>query len=143
MRWLPATREGYLAVRKPDFFIVGAPRSGTSSMMNYLEEHPDIFMARPPGDEPHFFGTDLSAPWSIADERSYLSLFDDAKDEIRAGEKSVSYLYSKRAAVEIKEFQPSAKIIIMLRNPVDVIYSIHGLRFYLGHENSRCFWSRP
>jgi hypothetical protein len=121
-------------MRKSDFFIVGAPRSGTTSAMNYLGEHPDIFIPRFSG-EPHFFGTDLYHPDYIRDEQSYLSLFDEAKDEIRIGEKSANYLYSKRAAVKIKEFQPSAKIIIMLRNPVDVIYLMHSQRFYLGYEN--------
>ena len=121
-------------MRKPDFFIVGATRSGTTSMRNYLQEHPDIFIPRIPG-EPHFFGSDLYRQNDIRDEQVYLSLFDEAKDEIRVGEKSVSYLYSKRAAVEIKEFQPSAKIIIMLRNPVDVMYFSHSQLFYYGLES--------
>ena len=121
-------------MRKPDFFIIGARRSGSTSMKNYLQEHQDIFMARRAG-EPHFFGRDLYSSYHIRDEQSYLSLFDDAKDEIRVGEKSSTYLYSKRAAVEIKEFQPSAKIIIMLRSPVDVIYFLHSQSFYWGREN--------
>jgi len=121
-------------MRKPDFFIVGAMRSGTTSMKNYLQEHPDIFIPRIPG-EPHFFGSDLHRPNDIRDEQVYLSLFDEAKDEIRVGEKSVMYLYSTRAALEIKAFQPSAKIVIMLRNPVDVMYFSHSQRIYYGHES--------
>jgi hypothetical protein len=122
-----------LAMRKPDFFIVGAQRSGTTAMMTYLGKHPEIFMVN--DVEPHFFGTDLHRPTYIRDERSYQSLFNEAKDEKRVGEKSVGYLYSKRAAVEIKEYQPSAKIIIMLRNPVDVLYSRHSRRVYFGNED--------
>jgi hypothetical protein len=121
-------------MRKPDFFIVGAPRCGTTALRDYLEEHPDIFLADD-SREPHFFGTDLHSPDYIRDEQSYLALFEDAKNAKRAGKKSVSYLYSKRAAAEIKAFQPAAKIIIKLRNPVDMIYSLHTLRFYLGNES--------
>ena len=121
-------------MRKPDFFIVGAPRCGTTAMNNYLQEHPDIFMAAS-SHEPHFFGSDLYRPNYIRDEQVYLSLFEEAKDEKRVGEKSVGYIYSTRAAKEIKEFTPSAKIIIMLRNPVDVIHSIHSLLVYIGHED--------
>jgi hypothetical protein len=120
-------------MRKPDFFIVGAPRSGTTSMKTYLDKHPEIFVA--PGREPHFFGTDFYLPSDIRDERTYLSLFATANNEKRVGEKSVRYLSSKRAAAEIKEFQPSASIIIMLRNPVEMIYSLHNHIFNLGFED--------
>jgi len=120
-------------VRKPDFFIVGAPRCGTTSMKTYLDKHPEIFIAR--GREPHFFGTDFYSPSYIRDERTYLSLFATANNEKRVGEKSVRYLSSKRAAAEIKEFQPSASIIIMLRNPVEMIYSFHNHLFNQGFED--------
>lgn len=85
--------------------------------------------------EPHFFGTDLYDRRYIRDEQLYLSLFAEAKDEKRVGEKSTRYLYSKLAAAEIKEYQPSASIIIMLRNPVDQLYSMHYLRLYIGRED--------
>ncbi len=120
-------------MRKPDFFIVGAPRCGTTSMKIYLDKHPEIFMA--PGREPYFFGTDFYLPSDIRDERTYLSLFATANNEKRVGEKSVRYLSSKRAAAEIKEFQPSASIIIMLRNPVEMIYSFHNIFFNQGIED--------
>ena len=85
--------------------------------------------------EPHFFGRDLYSPRFIRDEERYLSLFYGAESHKRAGEASVYYLCSKRAAKEIKEFSPSACIIIMLRNPADMIYSLHSQRLYSGHEN--------
>ena len=120
-------------MREPDLFIVGAPRSGTTAMRTYLGEHPEIFMV---GDvEPNFFGTDLDAPRFIRDEQQYLSLFTGAKNEKRVGEKSVRYLYSRRAAAEIKAYQPSARIIIMLRNPVDMLYSLHTLHLNEGFED--------
>ena len=121
-------------MRKPDFFIVGAPRCGTTAMKNYLEKHPEIFMPRS-DREPNFFGTDLVHPDFIKDEPAYLSLFAGANNEKRVGEKSTHYLYSKQAASEITKFQPSASIIIMLRNPVDQLYSLHNLLLYIGREN--------
>jgi hypothetical protein len=120
-------------MRKPDFFIIGAPRSGTTSMQRLLWDHPDVFIA---GWNPHFFGTDLYRKGYIRDEQAYLSLFAKGRNEKRLGERSTRYLMSTRAAVEIKEFQPSASIIIMLRNPVDVIYSLHGYHVHTtGHED--------
>jgi hypothetical protein len=56
-------------MRKPDFFIVGAPKSGTTAMYEYLKAHPEIFMCR---KEPHFFGSDLYSPWYIRDLEKYL-----------------------------------------------------------------------
>ena len=127
-------------MRRPDFFIVGAVRSGTTAMKEYLQEHPEVFMP-PINLEPRFFGSDFPGPRRFRDERSYLSLFAWARHERRVGEKSTHYLYSERAAAEIKAFQPSARIIIMLRNPVDAIYSLHGVRLYYGHESIADFES--
>ncbi len=120
-------------MKKPDFFIVGAPKCGTTAMYNYLNQHPEIFM--PKKKEPHFFGSDLYSPWYIRDINAYLSLFKDVKNKKRIGEASVWYLYSKSAAYEIKEFNPDAQIIIMLRNPVDMMYSLHAQRVYNGNED--------
>ena len=125
-------------MRKPDFFIVGAPKCGTTSMSEYLKQHPDVFVSEP--NEPHFFGADLQSHWSdrfdrYRDREKYLSLFDDARDEKRAGEASPWYLYSRRAASEIKQFNPSASIIIMLRDPVAMVYSLHGQQLYNGNED--------
>lgn len=120
-------------MRKPDFFIVGAPRCGTSSMRYYLGQHPAVFMAR--GEEPHFFGTDLASPRFTRDESDYFELFAQSNGKKRVGEKSVWYLFSKRAASEIRDFQPSARIVVMLRNPVDMLYSLHTHHFNYGYEN--------
>ncbi len=120
-------------IRKPDFFIVGAPKSGTTAMYMYLKKHPEIFM--PDKKEVHFFGTDFVSPRFIRDIKDYMSLFADASDEKHVGEASAWYLYSKKAANEIKQFNPFSKIIIMLRNPVDVIYSLHNWFVSKGVEN--------
>lgn len=123
------------SIKKPDFFIVGAPKSGTTAMNYYLKQHPEIFI--PEVKEIHYFGTDLD--FRFLSERinlnQYLSLFSKAQYEKRIGETSVWYLYSNSAAAEIKAFAPSASIIIMLRNPVDVLYSLHSQFVYEGNED--------
>jgi hypothetical protein len=108
-------------MKKPNLFIVGAPRCGTTSIYMYLKEHPDIFMS--PVKEIHYFGQDVAKLLRVPGE--YLSRFSGWKDEKCAGEASVFYLYSETAARELKAFNPSARIIIMLRNPVDFLYSYH------------------
>jgi hypothetical protein len=110
-------------MRIPDFFIVGAPKCGTTAMYQYLAEHPEIYTS--PAKELHLFGTDLTIWHPRITKERYLFHFSEAKDEKRLGEASVWYLYSRRAAQEIREFSASAGIIIMLRNPVDMLYSLH------------------
>jgi hypothetical protein len=125
-------------MRKPDFFIVGAPKCGTTAMDDYLRQHPEVFMAA--AKEPHFFAPDLLTPHSrFKNEGDYLSLFSDAGDEKVLGESSVGYLYSNVAAARIKEFNPRAKIIIMLRNPVEMIYSYHSELLFQGFEEIKNF----
>src|SRR5262249_18615363 len=105
---------------------------GTTALYTYLGQHPDIFMAAP--KEPHFFGTDISSPGLVRDERQYLSLFAGARHEKRVGETSVFYLCSQRAAAEIHVFCPSARIIMMLRNPVEMMPSLHLRHLLVGVE---------
>jgi hypothetical protein len=126
----------------PDFFMVGAPKSGTTAMTEYLRRHPDVFM---PVKELHFFGSDLSFkppmanfhthPRSPEETDKYLDFFESSGNVKRVGESSVFYLYSTKAARELKEMSPSAKIIIMLRNPVDMLYSLHSQYLYDGNED--------
>lgn len=106
---------------KPDFFIVGAPKCGTTALNDYLAQHPDVFMAT---KELHFFGSDIHFARDMTEDR-YLSCFSQAGDAKRVGEASVWYLYSEHAAKEIKKACPDANIIIMLRNPADMVPSLH------------------
>jgi len=112
-------------VRRPDFFIVGAPRCGTTALYTYLRQHPAIYM--PDDKEPHFFNTDMPSRSAVRDLPAYLRLFAGAGDKKRVGEASVYYLSSRQAPAAIKSFCPQAQILIMLRNPVDVMYAIHAL----------------
>src|SRR5215471_2980035 len=101
-------------MRKPDFFIVGAPKCGTTAIFDYLAQHPEVFLAP---KELHFFGSDLNYPTRKVNEVEYLKWFESAKEERRVGEASVWYFYSQLAPQEIKQFSPDARIIISLRNP--------------------------
>ena len=122
-----------LTAAHPNFFIVGAPRCGTTAMYEYLRQHPDIFM--PYRKEPVYFGADLHKRVPTLDEEGYLSLFRPGRNKRRRGEASVWYLYSKTAAAEIKAFSPDARIIIMLRNPVDMIHSLHAHWLFTANED--------
>jgi len=104
-------------------------------MNDYLAQHPDIFMAK---KEIHYFGSDLKTKEKIT-ESEYLKYFDDAGNKKVIGEASVWYLYSKTAAAEIKNFSPRAKILIMLRNPVDVLHSMHSQHLYDANEDVQDF----
>lgn len=87
--------------------------------------------------EPHFFATDIAyhAPRTITRD-DYLGLFSGAGDERLLGEKSVYYLLSKEAARKIKACNPSAKIVVLLRNPVDMLCSLHATHYArTGFEN--------
>jgi len=117
---------------KPNFFIIGAPKCGTTAMHFYLNAHPEIFMSR---KELHYFGSDMRSPIFVNDLQQYLSFFSDARDQKRIGEAAIWYLYSTRAAAEIKEFSPHAKVIAIIRNPADMIYSYHAQRLYNGNED--------
>ncbi|CAN5169833.1 sulfotransferase [soil metagenome] len=118
---------------KPNFFIVGAPKCGTTSMAHYLKQHPQIFISW--YKEPHFFGSDLRAAKYIRDEEKYLNLFRDGGAYPRRGEASTWYLYSARAAQEIRAYCPDARIIAMLRNPIEMSYSLHSHNLYTGSED--------
>jgi Sulfotransferase domain len=107
--------------RKPNFFIVGAAKAGTSSLYNYIAQHPDVFM--PELKEPHFFSEWKSPVLEIDSMEEYLRLFEEAPENARVGEASTSYLASTEAAQRIRRFNSDARIIMVLRNPVDRAYS--------------------
>jgi hypothetical protein len=121
-------------MRRPNFFIVGAPRCGTTSMYIYLWQHPEVYVSV--HKEPHFFGSDLSPlAGTVREEELYLALFAGAGGHPRVGESSVWYLLSERAASEIHAFAPDAKIIILLRDPVAMAHSLHSLYTRSGNED--------
>jgi Sulfotransferase domain len=122
---------------KPNFFIVGAPKCGTTALYEYLRPHPNVFM--PELKEPHFFTKELAAP-KVKTLEEYTRLFAECTNEhTRIGEASASYLSSSTAIPGIREFNPDAKLIAMLRNPVDMVYSMHSQVLYWSEETERDF----
>ncbi len=122
--------------RRPDFFILGAPKCGTTSLAAWLGAHPSVFM--PAVKEPHFFNTDDRQ--GVASLAAYQRLFDKARDTHAAiGEASVWYLSSAVAVANILRWQPQARFIVMLRNPVEMAPALHAEMVLGGHENVRDF----
>jgi len=126
-------------MRRPDFFIVGAPKCGTSALYSYLSDHPRVFLCRP--KEPNYF-TDFDYPRLryAKSERHYLDLFRRATDEhLAVGEASASYLLIGEALERLRDFNPAARLIIMLRNPVEMVFAWHSQLLYSFEETERDF----
>jgi hypothetical protein len=119
--------------RWPDFYIVGAPKAGTTSLFKYLSQHPKVVFSH--FKETHYFGSDLiwrtrAVPRDIALD-SYMSA---ANDKL-LGDASVFYLASTEAAKEIHEANPAARIIAVVRNPLSMIPSLYSQAIRTGDEN--------
>ncbi len=121
----------------PHFFIVGSAKCGTTALFEYLRQHPAIFM--PSMKEPKYFCTDLKTIGGIRNYEDYMSLFDTAPAGCTTGEASTWYVYSKVAIERIMAHNPDAKIIMMLRYPVDAAYSLYMAAWRYRHENFASF----
>jgi hypothetical protein len=152
--------------RLPNFFIVGAPKAGTTSLYHYLDQHPEIYMSAI--KEPHYFAAEireencdpnlrrrmahenralrdfLSGPMRekrfggiVADWEDYVRLFANAINQSALGEASVCYLWSPTAPARIAEKIPDAKILVMLRDPADRAFS----QYLHGLGNGAIRWS--
>ncbi|MEL7008345.1 MAG: sulfotransferase [Cyanobacteria bacterium J06588_4] len=132
---------------KPNLFIVGQPKSGTTALHQFLGQHPEIYMSSI--KEPHFFCSDFHLEsdraygkqrfFDFRSESAYLQLFNKAKNVKIAGESSTNYLYSQVAAEKIHNFNPDAKIIIILREPAKYLYSLHSHYVKFTEENEPDF----
>ena len=107
----------------PTFLIIGAMKSGTTALYYYLEQHPEIYMS--PVKEPNFFSSreQENAAGAVTHIGAYQHLFRGVSGEKAVGEASHSYLYEPGAAAEIRRYLPEAKLIAILRNPIDRAYS--------------------
>jgi hypothetical protein len=122
--------------RRPDriFFIVGAPRCGTTALSSALRDHPGIDFAVP--KEPHYFSR-LRHDWSVDQvSRDYLSIFFRRwrDGDATLGEGSPSYIYSDEAIDAIEHSFPEARYIVMVRNPMEMLPSYHQRLVYLLDE---------
>lgn len=111
-------------MKKPNFFIVGAPKCGTTALYKYLESHPQVFLSDP--KEVNFFSKKELEEQSLyyqdfkpKNEKEYLNLFKNVDIEHKIiGEASVSYLFYPEVVGRIHYFNPYSKIVILLRDPV-------------------------
>lgn len=154
------------AYKKPNFFVAGAAKAGTTSIYHYLNIHPDVFMC--PIKEPQHFSTDIRyenysglrrrahrkltitkylkqsklhhvhIDW-VAKWEDYLDLFREATTEKAIGEVSNGYLYSQVAAQNIAQKCPDAKIVIILRDPADRAFSHYKMSLRRGLETEHNF----
>ena len=137
---------------QPNFFIVGAPKAGTTSLYHYLDQHPQVYMS--PIKEPNYFASEVRAENFDAEHQEriardleeqrrylegpmsekrfgalglewddYLKLFRNARDEKAIGEASVCYLWSESAAANIFQKIPDARILMILRDPAERAFS--------------------
>jgi len=123
----------------PNFLIIGSGRSGTTSLHSYLDAHPEVFMSGI--KETNFFAFENrqhlyggpGAKWlikgSVSIRRDYEALFDGAEGYKAIGEASPRYLYTPEALHNIKATLPDAKLVVILRNPVERAYASYvGMR---------------
>ncbi len=119
--------------RYPNFFIIGAPKCGTTSLASWLSKHPEIFMCRP--KEPYFFCSDIRSLRAAETMEDYLNLFAGSQAKHCAvGEASTTYLRSHFAVSHILKEIPQARFIVCLRNPVDMVASVHAQLIRGGRE---------
>ncbi|MBA3646969.1 MAG: sulfotransferase [Chitinophagales bacterium] len=125
----------------PNFFIVGAPKAGTTSLYYYLDKHPEVFMS--PIKEPNYFSYNETVAQDLYHKekgvgtlKEYLELFKNVKNEKIIGEASVSYLYYPSVPQKIYDFNADSKIVIVLRNPVDRAFSHYFMEHKLGYVHA-------
>ena len=122
----------------PNFFIVGAPKRGTTSLSIYLGQHPNVFFCSP--KEPYYFASDFPRHRVADNLTDYLSLFSAATAEhLAIGEGSAAYMYSTDAIPRIIEFNRHAKLIVMLRNPIDIAHAMHSQALFDADEDEEDF----
>jgi len=116
--------------RWPNFFIVGTQKAGTTTLYEYLNEIPEVYMS--PIKEPRYFNSEIlfSNISVIKDKSEYLNLFRNVKDHKAIGEASSGYLRDPMSAKLIHDAVPKAKIIILLRDPIERAFSA-----YLMHKS--------
>ena len=136
--------------RRPDFFLAGAAKSGTTSLARYLGEHPGLFLTTP--KEPNFFAFPEDArpeclgpidperlyevllKYSVTSRSEYEALFADAPAQSVRGEASVRYLYEPTTPGRIADYDPEAKLLVLLRDPIERLHSHYHMNLKIGVE---------
>lgn len=124
-------------MKYPDFFIVGAARAGTTSLWWQLKRNSQVYMPEDAQDKEPAYFSDKNQKMTL---ESYLALFNGANQtHKRIGEASTAYLTDYKSAQRIKDFNPEAKIIIVLRNPAERAYSLYNWMVQEGYEYAHSF----
>lgn len=124
-------------MKRPNFFILGAPKAGTTTLANWLSEHRQILMS--PLKEPHFFNFDFG-PRLTRSFKAYESLFEAATSaHVAVGEATTRYLYSRTTVPAILHYAEEPRFIVMIRNPVELAYSLHDQTLFNGDETELDF----
>lgn len=118
----------------PNFFILGAAKSGTTTLYYYLKEHPDVFLSNE--KEPNFYSTDFQI---IDNETDYQALYQQRTTETIVGEASHAYLSNPLSASILKSAHPNAKFVVILRNPAERAYSLYNHMLRHGYETVNNF----
>jgi hypothetical protein len=124
-------------MRKPNFFLIGAPKCGTTSIAAWLAEHPQVYFS--PVKEPMYFATDAQIR-TIVSLEAYEQLFAGATSRhLAIGEGSTEYLRSSIALRQIMTYAGSPRFIASVRNPVEMASSFHQQVCFNGDEDVRDF----
>ena len=121
----------------PDFVIVGAPKCGTTALASYLDGHPRIFLSRV--KEPNYFCFDAPGLRVVDRLETYSGLFTPAQPGQLCGEASTAYLFSHAAVPAILESNPAARIIVLVRNPLEMVVAHHHEKLHHFEENEPDF----
>jgi Sulfotransferase family len=145
--------DGRLSMQRlPSFFVVGTVRGGTTWLHTQLKSQSQVFMCEP--KEPHYYSQVAQRRGSrhvphVLDAAAYRRLFAGVKNEIAIGDASTSYLWSDGAAERIRRDVPAARIIAVLRDPVDRAFSHYlkdvreGVQTRPFYEAVRDDWKAP
>jgi hypothetical protein len=124
-------------MKGPDFVIAGAPRCGTTSLSRYLAANSRVFFS--PVKEPNYFCLDATRLRVIDTPEAYTRLFSRAQPGQLRGEGSTAYLFSRTALPALLEHNPRVRIILSVRNPLEMVVSHHSQKIYAFEENERDF----
>jgi hypothetical protein len=119
-------------MRKLDFIVIGAQKSGTTSLHEYLSRHPEIGVGTK--KELHYFDKDIYFKKGI-NYKEYHRFFDFNGGEVVYGETTPSYIYKEKFIDRIKEYNPDIKLIVLLRNPIKRAFSHWNMRRKRGNES--------
>ena len=134
----------------PNFVLIGAPKSGSTSLFHYLKQHPEVYMS--PLKDPRFFAFEGQAPQfdgpsddTIHNNRivweldKYQAQFQGVKNEKAVGEASVRYFEEPRSAENMHRFNPTMKLMLLLRNPIERAWSHYCWKKTAGVEPAPSF----